>query len=619
MIKDNTSSLFNNGLRDFQSGNLINAEKTLKKVIKSSPKHSDAIHLLGVVANKRGDNKMALRFLRKAIKLRPNNAVFYRNIALVLVGMNKVNDAIYSFKKAIRLNSNDSYSHNDLGTIYSSLGETEKAIKEYLLAIKIDRKNYLAFNNLGNDFVKLRDFDRASDAFDMAIQIKPDYAEAYSGIGDLLAFMGKLEQALVSYDKAIQLKTDYAEAYNNRGHVLNELGDLEQAMESYDKAILLNPEYAGAYNNRGFILKEWGQIKRALASYEKAIQIKPDFAVVYRHITSIKTYKSRDSQIRLMESMYAESAVDSLDRMQLSYALSKAYGDLAEYSKSFSYLEDGNSIRAKELNYSVDNDRILFSKIKEIFATRNQDLDYIPDDNKTIGHIFIVGMPRSGTSLVEQILATHADVYGAGELETLGRIARPIISRLVDNDVIKLSEYDVSMIHNGYINDIGLLNINENIVSDKMPLNFQWIGFILLAFPTAKIINLNRDPMATCWSIYKHFFSSNGNGYAYDMYDLSEFYKLYVDLMSFWRDRFSNSIYDISYEKLTINQEEETRKLLKFCGLKWDKRCLDFHKTKRVVKTASSTQVRKKMYKGSSEAWKKYERYLQPLIDALEH
>ena len=320
-----------------------------------------------------------------------------------------------------------------------------------------------------------------------------------------------------------------------------------------------------------------------------------------------------------MESMYAESAVDSLDRMQLSYALSKAYGDLAEYSKSFSYLEDGNSIRAKELNYSVDNDRILFSKIKEIFATRNQDLDYIPDDNKTIGHIFIVGMPRSGTSLVEQILATHADVYGAGELETLGRIARPIISRLVDNDVIKLSEYDVSMIHNGYINDIGLLNINENIVSDKMPLNFQWIGFILLAFPTAKIINLNRDPMATCWSIYKHFFSSNGNGYAYDMYDLSEFYKLYVDLMSFWRDRFSNSIYDISYEKLTINQEEETRKLLKFCGLKWDKRCLDFHKTKRVVKTASSTQVRKKMYKGSSEAWKKYERYLQPLIDALEH
>ena len=175
----------------------------------------------------------------------------------------------------------------------------------------------------------------------------------------------------------------------------------------------------------------------------------------------------------------------------------------------------------------------------------------------------------------------------------------------------------MNTLRDGYLQTLSALKTPEQVITDKMPLNFRYIGFIVSAFPEAKIIHLNRDPMATCFSIYKTYFSSLGNGYAYDLDDLSEFYSLYIELMSFWRARFPNRVYDIGYETLTENQEEETRNLLEYCGLKWESDCLNFHKTERVVNTASATQVRQRMYKGSSKAWKKYEAHLQPMTKAL--
>ncbi len=170
----------------------------------------------------------------------------------------------------------------------------------------------------------------------------------------------------------------------------------------------------------------------------------------------------------------------------------------------------------------------------------------------------------------------------------------------------------------GYFAEINSLGAGETHVTDKMPLNFIWTGFILTAMPEAKVINLQRSPVATCWSVFKHYFSSKGNNYAYDLIDVAEYYKLYIDLMGFWRERFPNRIYDLNYETLTESPEEETRKLLDYCGLDWEGQCLEFHKTKRAVKTASSVQVRQAMYKGSSEAWRKYETHLQPMLQALK-
>jgi len=224
-------------------------------------------------------------------------------------------------------------------------------------------------------------------------------------------------------------------------------------------------------------------------------------------------------------------------------------------------------------------------------------------------------MPRSGTSLVHQILGSHEQVYGAGELNQLNQFVVPILKEYDSKKGI--SKEDLQAIRQQYFNYLSSYNSDENIFVDKMPLNFRHVGFILTAFPEAKIIHMNRDPMATCWSIYKYYF--NGNSYSYNQNDLAQYFILYKDLMAFWKELFPNKIYDVCYEDLTVNQEEETRNLLKYCELDWDDNCLKFYKNETAVRTTSALQVKQKIYQGSSEVWKKYESYLQPLIKGLDY
>ena len=210
-----------------------------------------------------------------------------------------------------------------------------------------------------------------------------------------------------------------------------------------------------------------------------------------------------------------------------------------------------------------------------------------------------LGMPRSGTSLVHQIISNHHKVHGAGELTKLNKFVTPFLKDYKNNNS-PISKNDLISIRRNYLNELSNLNVDESIIVDKMPLNFRYIGFILTAFPDAKIIHMNRDPMAVCWSIYKYYFP--GNTYSYDQKDIASYYLLYENLMSFWKKLFPDKIYDLCYEDLTLNQKVETQELLKYCDLEWDENCLNFHKNTTAVKTTSAIQVKQKMYKGSSEA-----------------
>ena len=428
---------------------------------------------------------------------------------------------------------------------------------------------------------------------------------------------GQMQEALDAIDTLTKDYPNEPLLYNISGVCYKAIGQLDAAVKSFEKALAIKPDYAEVHYNLGVVLKDLGQLDAAVKSYEKAIAIKPDYAEAHHNLSTHKKYIANDPQITQMQSLASTSDLSQSDRMQLCFALAKVYEDIGKQDELFKVLNEGNRLRKEELNYSLDKDQDLFSNYKKLFSSPSLVIDKsLSYEASTIRPVFIVGMPRSGTSLVEQIIASHHAVYGAGELNTLANLIFPIVKNQPTHNN-SLSEKTFLSIRQQYLDSLSRFNVSENVITDKMPLNFRYIGFILSAFPEAKIVHLKRDAMATCWSIYKHFFKAKGNGWAYNMGDLAGFYELYIDLMAFWHQLYSDKIYDLCYEDLTTNQEEETRKLLEYCELDWDENCLNFHTSKRAVRTASALQVRQKMYQGSSEAWKKHEAYLEPLIKAL--
>jgi len=332
----------------------------------------------------------------------------------------------------------------------------------------------------------------------------------------------------------------------------------------------------------------------------------------FSNLAESERWSERNELLAEMELLYSSINPASQEGIVLCFALAKIYEDLGEIDKCFSMLVAGNEQHKKTKTDTIDDARTTISAVREIFSSepiipRRALGDYQP--------IFILGMPRSGTSLVEQILASHANVYGGGELPFMGQWCFGYVKHFQNGKDIKLED-NLAGLQNHYLKSLKTLTTRK-YVTDKMPVNFLWLGFILSAFPDAKIVHTMRSPMATCWSIYKSPFAGTSNGYSCSQQEVAECYNLYAELMNFWRSACPGKIYDLHYERLTANQLDETRKLLSYCGLDWDSACLEFHKNDRKVETMSSAQVQLPMYQGSSEAWKRFEKYLAPMKSVL--
>ena len=530
--------------------------------------------------------------------------------------------------------------------LYSS-GRIQEAIEE-INSLNILYPNVpLLFNILGACYKQLGQLSDAEKMFKNAFSIKPDYAEAHFNYGIVQKDLGRIDAAIESYQNAISILPNYPDAHNNLGNAFKSIGMYAHAIESYEWAVAYKPEFEEAFNNLGVVQcdvglqhlaiknfekayslnsnffealfylgvahKDLGNKSVAISTFEKLLEIQSHNTKVLRNLCEVKKFKKSDSKlINKMESLLNSDKINQSELIDLNFALSNVYLDLGDIDTQFKYLSDGNKLRKALLSYSIESSIKLFNTIKDVF----DDLPTLTNNElsqSSLRPIFIVGMPRSGTSLVEQIVASHNEAHGAGELEFSTQIFSSIIAN-ISGDVDKK---DLLFFREQYLAKLNALKCSKNIITDKMPMNFRYIGLILSAFPEAKIIHLKRDARATCWSIYKNYFDSDGIGYSYDQNDLAQYYGLYSDLMSFWHERFPDQIYDICYEDLTTNQEDETRKLLEYCDLDWDEKCLNFHSNKRAVKTASALQVRKKMYQGSSEAWKEYESYIKPLVSGL--
>ena len=567
-------------------------------------------HLQSIISLfNQGQLQQALSESSQLLERFPNSVILYNIAGACNAGLMQFDAAINNYKKALKINPYYADAYSNMGNVLKDKGDLEAAIQSYKQALKIKPDYAQAYNNMGNALKDKGDLKAAIESYKQALKIKPDYAQAYSNMGIALKGKGDLNAAISSYKQALKIKPDYAEAYNNMGSALNDKGDLEAAIESYKQALKIKPDYAEAYNNMGIALKDKGDLEAAIESYKQALKIKPDYAEVYRSLSNMHRYKEHDEYFLKMQSLCQSSSLSDEQRCHLNFALSKASEDLNEISQSFNYLKIGNELRKKILSYDIKQDIELFSQLKKSYPSiALQSVVELSD----LKPIFILGMPRSGTTLVEQIVSSHSEVTGAGELSYVSKFGGPTARGAIKPNTKMILDF-----RQRYIEALKKRSDGRSIVTDKMPQNFLYVGLIFAAFPDAKVIHVNRDPAATCWSNYKHYFIDKELGYCYDLDDTVKYFGLYTDLMQFWLGHYGDRIYNLNYDNLTINQDDETRKLIEYLELEWENDCLSPQHNKRSVRTVSQQQVRQKVYQGSSQQWRKFEPYLNGAFDQL--
>ena len=507
--------------------------------------------------------------------------------------------------------------HDLAWKILSIVFEKTDKISESLTAIKkivnISPQDPLAHYNLGNTYGKLADFSKAEESYRKAISLKPNFPEAYYNLGTIFKNNFKLEEAEKYYKQAISLKPDFAFAYNNLGIVLEELRKLNESEICFKKVITLKPNFADAYHNLGNNLEQQGKLRDAQMNFEKAIIINPGLAKTHRQLSSIKTFDKYDNQYHLLQKLYLDKNISDEQLCHINFSLAKIYEDLENFEKAFEHFEEGNKIQKKLLNYNIKKDIELFNQIKLSFKKIEKNIHSIKRNKNDLTPIFIIGMPRSGTTLLEQIISSHSKVSGLGELPFVLQFGLKIALGLLEYNSENILKF-----RNNYLEKIKNFTEKSLIITDKMPQNFLYIGLIAASFPEAKILHIKRNQKAVCWANYKQWFKSKDLSYSYSINDIIEYYRLYEDLMNFWKKLFNNRIYDVDYESLTVNHEDEIKKLIKYLDLDWEERCLSPEKNKRVVTTASNKQIRNKIFKGSSQKWKNYKPFLNGALDSLK-
>ena len=595
-----TQRLLSRAKKLITKGEIKAAKQIYISIIESHPLNKEA--------------KIGLFELNQIKEVKPNKSQLD-----ALVGLHKTGqfqEALAAINGLIKTYDKDPFLYNIKGSCLCETGDLSASIASFEKAILINPDYAEALYNLGVAYQKLDQPDMAIETYKKAIAIQHAYPTAHHNLGIIYFQKDQMNSAIKSFEWAIAYSPNYSEAIRNLGSALQKINQFDEAKKQFEKVISLDPEYAQAYEDLGILCEIINLPNEALSYFEKALKVNPYLTNSYRNLSKLIKFKAKDPLISQMESLYSKSDLHPLHKINLCFSLAKAYEDLNHKDNFFKFLNEGNALRKKELNYDIIQSNNVHSTIINLFSS-NQTVINKPKKNSKIKPIFIVGMPRSGTTLVEQIISNHHKVYGAGELLTLRKVIDPILESYLKDNKYTISKKDLSLAREQYIDSLSNLNVSEKIITDKMPVNFRLIGFILSAIPEAKIIHIKRDARAICWSNYKHYFTA-GNGFSFDQDDLVKFYTLYSEMMDFWHTLFPKKIYDISYEELTKNQKNETQKLLNYCELDWDDNCLNFHKNTRGVVTASSSQVRQKMYQGSSEAWKKYESNLKPIIEGLK-
>ena len=481
----------------------------------------------------------------------------------------------------------------------------EQYLKKIVILHNTDELNYLH----GNILKIQNKFYDAIDAYNKAILLNKKFSEAYNNLANTQKKLGDNKNAIYNYNQAIKSDSSNLGANFNLANLYRSEKKYEEAINYYNKTLKLNPQFVDSINNIGTIHLILGDFEKGLKYFKETIEKDKFYSEAYYNYVSAKKIVKDDEIFLKLKKFIEEEKSPHAQNFKMYYSLSKSYLDINNKELGFKYLELCSNFKLKEIEYSYKKQSKNFKKIKKYFQTNKKNIEKL--NNFNTSPIFILGMPRSGTSLIEQIVSNHSNVYGGGEMDILPLAIANSNWENNENfsDIIK-------SIRNEYLSKISKLS-EKKFITDKLPGNFKWIGFILNALPEAKILHLERNPMAICWSIYKSEFNNPDMAFTYKQEYIAEFYLLYKDLMNFWKNKYPNQFINIVYEKFVEDDKNNIKKIFQKLELNWENHLLEFYKNKRPVETSSFQQVRKKIYKNSSDEWKKYKTYLNPMMEIL--
>ena len=616
-----------------EQGSLSEADGLYQQILAGDAVNFEALLRLGTIRLQQGHPEKALSFFQAAVEQDRASAEARSNLATALQVLDRGAEAIAAYEEVLGMDPGHVETYYGLGNALRAQKRNDEAIACFQRALVIDPDYAEAHCGLGGIYHAQERFAAAIGCYDKALEVDPDYLEALQGRGSALYGDHRYEDAVATYKRLLAIDSGHAEALRDLGAALQALDRYDEALVCFEKTLAINPELTGAHARIGSALQELGRINEAYRAFARAVKLQPRDPRMHLLLVECRRVTADDPELAVLEDLRRDvHAFEPPARMYLDFALAKAFADVGDNEKSFGHFLAANDAKRAQLEYDEANALRIFDEVRTVFSAE------FLRAREGVGHlsdrpIFIVGMPRSGSTLVEQILASHPAVFGGGErvdfaaiLKSMGKQGRSTVFPHVLRD---FKSSDFSHLAESYLGrmtgaataalkrDSSAYGPQFERITDKTLNNFFCIGLIHLTFPKARIIHTRRDPIDCCLSCFSRLFGSNLS-FTYDLGELGRYYRAYLGLMEHWSKALpAGAVLDIWYEDVVDDLEGQARRLLAHCGLEWDDACLAFHQTRRPVKTASVGQVRQPIYRSSVKRWRPADDVLRPLLDGL--
>ncbi len=632
----------------------LKAEEQALEILRAYPEHDAATQVLAAACRLQGDAPRALALLEPLAAKHPSVAQLQQELGMCLGVVGRGPAAIAALRRAVELDATNAAAWRSLGDQLAATGDesgSEQAYRQHLALVTrhpelVEAAEFLARGNVGEAErlsrevlkkdaldtaamrilatvgVRLGKLEDASSLLERCLELAPDFHHARHNYATILLKRNEVEAALEEVEKLLQVEPDNPNYLILKATILGRKGDHAPALALYQTLLKNYPAHAGAHMNYGHTLKTVGQLEDAVAAYRSAIDLNPASGETYWSLANLKTFRFNDDDVRNMLAQVGRADINAEDQAHLAFALGKAYEDQKAYDESFRYYELGNRVRGEHHRHNAkinvfNTARQIKTFTAEFFAAR-QGWGCTAEDP-----IFIVGLPRAGSTLLEQILSSHSMVEGTAELpdiiamsRRLGKRTRKNPASLYPEILQELTAAQARELGENYLETTRVQRHGGPYFIDKMPNNFQHIGLIHLILPKARIVDARRHPMAGCFSCFKQLFA-RGQTFTYSQEDLGKYYRDYLILMQHWNTVLPGRVHTVHYENMVTDTEGQIRAVLDYCGLPFEEACLRFYETERAIRTPSAEQVRQPVYQEGLEQWRYYEKHLGPLKKAL--